>query len=256
MSKLFTLREWLSLEDTAKYLSNVFNEPVTISDVLTLALDGRITLSLRFESSITVREAAITESPMSGAYGKPYIKAANGVVFKLTHETKQIDEILDLPMIGGERECVRLFEWHDDIEYKWALPFDEFFLRGESGNYYVMIERSSNEKNKEDYFHSSNYTFCYGMPAGYRFVVKTKSIRSLTDSLQENPKKELTSTGEKSYLNIIGAMLELMKVPRPGRVDDAAIIRELVANYDDKYGISESNLNRKFAEAKRSLGAS
>ena len=34
------------------------------------------------------------------------------------------------------------------------------------------------------------------------------------------------------------------------------MIEELVENYKDKYGISESNLNRKFPEAKRSLSAS
>ena len=50
-------------------------------------------------------------------------------------------------------------------------------------------------------------------------------------------------------------MLELLKTPRPGRTDDAAIIRELVENYGDKFGISESNLNRKLPEAKRSLSA-
>lgn len=67
--------------------------------------------------------------------------------------------------------------------------------------------------------------------------------------------KPLATSERKAYLNIIAAMLELLKNPRPGRVDDAAIIRELVGNYGDKYGISESNLNRKLPEAKRILNA-
>lgn len=68
--------------------------------------------------------------------------------------------------------------------------------------------------------------------------------------------KPLSTRERTAYLNIIGAMLELIKSPRPGRDTDAAVIEELVENYKDKYGISESNLNRKFPEAKRSLSAS
>ncbi|GKT16236.1 hypothetical protein AVHY2522_10945 [Acidovorax sp. SUPP2522] len=56
-----------------------------------------------------------------------------------------------------------------------------------------------------------------------------------------------------AYLRLVGAMLELLKSPRPGRDDDTSIIRELVDNYGDTDGISESSLARKFAEAKRLL---
>lgn len=72
---------------------------------------------------------------------------------------------------------------------------------------------------------------------------------------RQEVEKPLSKRERKSYLNIIGAMLELLQSPRPGRVDDAAIITELVENYGEKYGISESNLNRKFPEAKRTLKA-
>ena len=72
---------------------------------------------------------------------------------------------------------------------------------------------------------------------------------------EESSPKEPSKKEKATYLNIIGAMLELLKNPRPGRIDDAAVIRELVANYGDKFGISESNLNRKLPEAKRSLNA-
>jgi hypothetical protein len=56
-----------------------------------------------------------------------------------------------------------------------------------------------------------------------------------------------------SLLNVIAALVELVKNHRPGRETDAAVIRELVAGYGDKPGISESTLSRRFPEAKRSL---
>jgi len=82
----------------------------------------------------------------------------------------------------------------------------------------------------------------------------------IEDKAEQTPtpavEKPLGTNERRALMNIIGAMLEMLKNPRPGREDDAAIIRELVANYDDKHGISESNLNRKFPEAKRSLRGS
>lgn len=59
-----------------------------------------------------------------------------------------------------------------------------------------------------------------------------------------------------TLLNIVAAQLEMLKTPRPGRVSDAAVIAELIANYGDKPGISKPTLENKFAESKRSLAAS
>jgi hypothetical protein len=58
---------------------------------------------------------------------------------------------------------------------------------------------------------------------------------------------------EATYLTIIGALLELVRNPRPGRDSDAAVIRELIENYSDKPGISKTTLEGKFADARRRL---
>lgn len=65
--------------------------------------------------------------------------------------------------------------------------------------------------------------------------------------------ENLKPRSETTYLNIIGAMLELLKSPRTGRENDAAIIQEIVNNYSDKPGISSRTLQDKFALAKRTL---
>lgn len=67
-------------------------------------------------------------------------------------------------------------------------------------------------------------------------------------------KRKVFSIRERNaLLKLVGAMLELMKSPRPGREVESAIITELVENYSDADGISPSNLQKKFAEAKRIL---
>lgn len=48
MSKLFELKEWLTLDEAANHLSSVFGEPVTIADIYQLALDNHIMLSVNF----------------------------------------------------------------------------------------------------------------------------------------------------------------------------------------------------------------
>lgn len=48
MSKLFKLKEWLTIQDAARYLSNIFGEEVNEADILRLALDGHLKLSVNF----------------------------------------------------------------------------------------------------------------------------------------------------------------------------------------------------------------
>ena len=50
MSKLFKLKEWLTVPDAAQHLSGVFGEPVTEADVLRLGLDGHYKLSVRLRT--------------------------------------------------------------------------------------------------------------------------------------------------------------------------------------------------------------
>ncbi len=48
MSKLFKLKEWLTVEEAAKHLSTVLGEEVAIADIYRLALDGHLALSMSF----------------------------------------------------------------------------------------------------------------------------------------------------------------------------------------------------------------
>ena len=59
LGKLFSLKEWLTLDDTARYLSISFGEEVTRADVLRLAIDRRLILSVNFVNHATVRKGKL-----------------------------------------------------------------------------------------------------------------------------------------------------------------------------------------------------
>jgi hypothetical protein len=59
MSKLFKLKEWVTVPDAAHHLAIAFGEPVSGADVLRLALDGRLTLSVDFVNHCTGRPGSI-----------------------------------------------------------------------------------------------------------------------------------------------------------------------------------------------------
>ena len=70
MGKLFNLKEWLTVADAARHLSIVFGEDVTEADVLRLALDGRLRLSVNFVNGVFARLVKIV--PVSEAYPENY----------------------------------------------------------------------------------------------------------------------------------------------------------------------------------------
>ena len=72
-------------------------------------------------------------------------------------------------------------------------------------------------------------------------------------SADQRHDKPLKPRERDTLLNIIGALVELIQTPKPGRNSDAAVISEMVANYSDKSGIKQRTLQEKFAAAKRNL---
>jgi hypothetical protein len=82
------------------------------------------------------------------------------------------------------------------------------------------------------------------------------SLRAMVENgMATGPRAETT------YLNIVGGLLGLMRGKTPAGAaqsvfeSEAAIISALLAHYGGKPGISDTTLEKKFAEAKRSLAA-
>lgn len=151
MSKLFKLREWLTIPEAAKHLSVSFGEEVTEADVLRLALDGYIKLSVNFVNHSMAKKYPREQIDLcyrDGVDGKlitgipDYSKMAKSL--ERLHEVFSAQEfnsvfsiagLWDLSMIGAERI---------DVEYAYQnltggpeielVGIDGTFVEGENGD--------------------------------------------------------------------------------------------------------------------------
>lgn len=125
MSKLLKLKDWLTIPDAARHLSQIVAEPVGEADVLQLALDGHIKLSVNFPNRakarvgrvIPYKDVPIREYPsqlLKGVViytdGYPLNDRKEGEQFApdapfihFGEEVVTIDGIWDLAMLGNER---------------------------------------------------------------------------------------------------------------------------------------------------------
>ena len=126
MSKLLKLKAWVTLDDAAKHLSIMFGEVVSKADVLRLALDRVLPLSIDLVNGATARaghivpiekakfmmmpqdlKAAMKLGP-NDEYKGPYMKFVLGVrlntgkVIELEDEVLSLRGVYDLSMIGAE----------------------------------------------------------------------------------------------------------------------------------------------------------
>lgn len=118
MKKLFQLKEWLTVPDTATHLSGVFEEEVTEADVLLLALDGKLKMSVilpngaraRTGKIIPIEQANYEDVPSLD--GKRTLRLYCGVplkhegkethVIELSEDVAKLRGLYDLPMLGSE----------------------------------------------------------------------------------------------------------------------------------------------------------
>ena len=114
MGKLFNLKEWLTVADAARHLSIVFSENVTEADVLRLALDGHLRLSVNFVNHANARLGKVIPlseaKTMPGLFSEgedPYdvvlaIRMNEHDFLELNKEIVSLRDVWDLPMIGSE----------------------------------------------------------------------------------------------------------------------------------------------------------
>lgn len=124
VSKLFKLKKWLTLKEAARHLCDVCSEEVTEADVLRLALDRYLTLSVNFVNHAYVKPGKVVHFDdeklkdlvsqgiypselewIDGFYDKKILltpRIGKDKYLKIKEKVVEIDSVWDLPMIGGE----------------------------------------------------------------------------------------------------------------------------------------------------------
>lgn len=291
MSKLFNLKKWLTVGDAARHLSIVFGEEVSEADVLRLALDGHLKLSVNFVNKakakcgkvvgyddaewgeIPAELAATLPNIPDEAKGKPlpYMKSLNidrERFLNLGDDVTTIDGVWDLPMIGNERL---------DVEHEYQnltggpavtlQGLDGAFVEGQDGQLCQLqdsfepreIETPQGTKKVEGSYYPAG-----GLPRDSVLVVRVGALIDLQERISSEDsakEKPLGIRPETTYQNIIGGLLGLMLGKTPAGKSQSvfenqtAIISAMLAHYGSKPGISERTLEEKFAAANQSLRA-
>lgn len=265
MSKLFKLKEWLTLPDAAKHLSIAFGEEVSEADVLRLALDGHLKLSVNFVNKarakcgevISIEDAQYWELPADlvaslpnipeEAKGKP-VMVLKGLniddkrVLKLEDEVVSLDGVWDLPMIGAEQL---------DIEHEYQnltggpavtlINLEGTFVEGATGQMCQLQDSfdpreisTPQGKKKLD----RSYYPAGALPQDAVIVVRTAALREFEQAVNGTPvivEKPLSTKERNSLLTIIAALCEYSAIDLNGR-ETVAQIEQLTEEFGAPVG--------------------
>ena len=270
--KLYQLKQWLTIEETARHFSTLFSEPVNEADVLRLGLDRRLTLSVNFVNDAYGRIGNIVRAspdtykcrthPFSrsdfmsaplwslycGAHG---LEVPEDSELKLNPMIKIMHGVYDLFMLGSEAI---------DIENRWQVlaggptiskrnligvlvgtPQGEFC---EVQTYTPISD--GNDKPRGYLLNRANFSPAEKLPDDAMLVVRTRAIAEFEAGLRQHeaPQERPLSTTERStLLIIIAALAEQAKIPisRPSKAAD------LIANLTQRLGapVSKRSIEEK-----------
>lgn len=182
MSKLFTLRECLDVEDVARHLSGSFNEAVTAKDVLNIIMEGSIPISVRFKFPVTVRNAKIVEATPTGRWGIDFLHAGREEEKYLTlfGERRCLEGVVDLALIGSHtRNLVSSGAWHGVLDEEIAA--DDLLLHDRDGNLVALVNVITDGFTAMTEEASGEFSFSF--PRNSELVIRTSAVRALEERL-------------------------------------------------------------------------
>jgi len=240
MKKLFDLKEWLTLEDTAKHLTILFGEEVKESDVLRLALDGHLQLSVNFVNHakgwwgkiVPLEKAKWVETPLptlnnkldnnenvrlmiSQRLNKTHVINLDDIVYTL-------DGIWELAMIGGERISVEdKFQQLIGGPAVDLLCVDGVWVINEFGSVACQLMESVESFKDgpqlgtattfvEQLTDIHNYYPVDRLPDDCILVVRTSALRVFEDTIRENHKKNNTPVSKSAETKSRNTLLTII----------------------------------------------
>jgi len=198
MGKLSNMKEWLTVADAARHLSIVLSEDVTEADVLRLALDRQLRLSVYIVGTTIARCGRITGEAIGQILdgGKTpredliFVESSIDVV-KIGEEI-QIYGVWELPMEDGDGNLVAENQWLEQIG---GTNVRREFHHG------VVLEKEG------QYCRLQESLDC--LPKNSFFVVRTEALREFERSINDAPasiEKPMATSERNSLLTIIAAL--------------------------------------------------
>lgn len=258
MLTLSSLKSWLTLQETAEQLSLLFKEPVLVKDVLKLALDRHLQLSIYMPNThlATKWERLMAEEAktLPSLDGKTTLVC--GVKFedgdflqRISGTSCQLSGLYDLMLLGAGRIDVEELHLNEvngpSLE---MLSFDGVFVRSDNQEFY-QLEVHVSDASGSNFFHPVD-----AIPNNALIVVRPSSISGLVNRLTSDGNENLSEGKQQTYQVIIAALLKLLtKVPIRNR-NQTTVLEDISELYEKPVkGLSEDNLKKEFAAANKAL---
>lgn len=229
MSKLFNLKKHLTLDDTAKHLSVMFEESVTRADVLKLGLDGYLTISVDFVNQgdvllgrlvptsdiVPVKVPSIFEEGEFVDIFRETIIDEHRAVMLDRERVLSVEGIWDLLMVGGERLDIE-HEYQQltgGPEVKLGTLEGSFFCVPDDPNVVAQLQERFQDCKKgsfKDYRDPKDYCPRDGLPKDSVLVVRVESIKALEKKLAGTCDKPPSTKTVNSYLKVISTLSEAL----------------------------------------------
>ena len=225
MKKLLTYKEWLTIPETTRHLSILFEEDVNEADVLRLALERRLTLSVNFVNAkecllgpIVPFEEARRDARTLDTNDRHPIEGlllSGGLVIECGNVVEALFGVWDIAMLGSEQiEIEQRYQSLTNgpvVSPTWLRGL--IFRRGDA--YCQLVERRpENETTRDALGRRSriNYRATATIPADAVLVVRTSELRALEARLGEPAQKAENPLGERERRTLLVMIAALAKM--------------------------------------------
>ncbi len=131
-TKLFQLKEWLTIRDTARQLTSMLNEDVSEADIYQLALDGNLIISAYLPNGVDAKKGRLVQyeevkwRELPELDDSEFIKRPDGKIDVIHKKTKPLIHMPDALLIDDdvparEARWLRLEEQVSRIDGLWDL---------------------------------------------------------------------------------------------------------------------------------------
>ncbi len=280
MSKLFKLKEWVTIPDAARHLSQIVNEPVCEADILQMALDGHLKISVNFPNRAEARIGRVIpykdvpRKVLPTLDGKGTVTYLDGYLLNdspegtmpdsetpfihFQKEVVSIDGIWDLAMQGNER-----FDIEFDLQQLIGGPevtmlnIEGTFLNRSDGTWAALQEKFPDRVTENDDGESKTVKGSYypagGLGTDCTRVIRVSEIMSLQAKLEGSALDKPVSTRERNtLLTIIGVLCKEAGFDYSRTAKTAGLIESAAANLG--VGIGETTVEGHLKKVSDAMG--
>jgi hypothetical protein len=280
VSKLFKLKEWVTIPDAARHLSQIVNEPVCEADILQMALDGHLKISVNFPNRAEARIGRVIpykdvpRKVLPTLDGKGTVTYLDGYLLNdspegtmpdsetpfihFQKEVVSIDGIWDLAMQGNERFDIEfdLQQLIDGPEVT-MLNIEGTFLNRSDGTWAALQEKFPDRVTENDDGESKTVKGSYypagGLGTDCTRVIRVSEIMSLQAKLEGSALDKPVSTRERNtLLTIIGVLCKEAGFDYSRTAKTAGLIESAAANLG--VGIGETTVEGHLKKVSDAMG--